>query len=64
MKKDYLNFSFYTEYMSIVHKYWEPVENVAKINLVKFNFVEKRWGGGSTGKRGVQTHVFKGNKLI
>jgi len=28
---------------------------------VKFNFVEK---GGSNGKRGVQTHVFKGNKLI
>ena len=29
MKNDYLNFSFYTEYMSIVHKYWEPVENAA-----------------------------------
>jgi hypothetical protein len=22
-------FSFYAEYMPIVHKYWEPVENVA-----------------------------------
>jgi hypothetical protein len=23
-------FSFYAEYMSIVHKYWEPVDNVKK----------------------------------
>lgn len=28
MQNYYLNSVFYTEYMSIVHTYWEPVENV------------------------------------